>query len=142
VEGGARNYGRDGLMRFDSDGGSAKNYEPNSYGAPVQSGHRDDLAYDGSGPVGPRYDLAYDVSGSVGPRGLVRHAQDDDFVQAGMLYRVMTEDAKARLIENLAASLAGVTRPEVVERQIAHFRPADADYGRRVGEAVIQRRRA
>jgi catalase len=33
----AKNYGRDGAMRFDDNGGRAKNYEPNSYDGPVQS---------------------------------------------------------------------------------------------------------
>jgi catalase len=34
---GAANYGRDGAMRVDDDGGAAKNYEPNSYGGPEQT---------------------------------------------------------------------------------------------------------
>src|SRR5258706_1505300 len=59
VAGGARNYGRDGAMRFDDNGGRTKNYEPNSYDGPAQSG--------------AAYDLGYDVSGSVGPHGLIKH---------------------------------------------------------------------
>jgi catalase len=127
VEGGARNYGRDGAMRFDGNGGRAKNYEPNSYDGPAQTGEP--------------YDLGYDVSGSVGPQGLVRHEEDDDFVQAGMLYRVMPEDARRRLVDNIAGSLAQVTRADVVERSIEHFRKADPEYGRRLTEAVAGRRK-
>jgi catalase len=122
VAGGARNHGRDGAMRFDDNGGRSKNYEPGSHGGPKQTG--------------APYDLGYDVSGSVGPRGLVPHAEDDDFVQAGALYRVMKEDERARLVANLAGSLAQVSRPEIVERAIGHFAKADADYGRRLTEAV------
>jgi len=33
----ARNYGRDGAMRFDGNNGRAKNYEPNSFGGEVQT---------------------------------------------------------------------------------------------------------
>jgi catalase len=82
VAGGAHNYGRDGAMRFDDNGGRTKNYEPNSYDGPAQSG--------------AAYDLGYDVSGSVGPHGLIKHRDDDDYVQAGALYRVMKEDARQR----------------------------------------------
>ena len=128
VAGGARNYGRDGAMRFDDNGGRSKNYEPNSHDGPAQTG--------------AAYDLGYDVSGSVGPRGLVKHAEDDDFRQAGALYRVMKEDARARLIDNIAGSLAAVSRPDVVERSIAHLRQADAEYGSRLTEAVAARRRS
>jgi catalase len=126
VEGGARNYGRDGAMRFDTNGGRSKNYEPNSYEGPAQTGER--------------YELAYDVSGSVGPHGLVKHAQDDDFVQAGALYHVMKDDERERLVENIAGGLAQVTRQDVIDRSIEHFRKADRDYGSRVAKAVAHKR--
>lgn len=128
VEGGARNYGRDGAMRFDDNGGRAKNYEPNSYGGPVQTNDA--------------HDLAYDASGSIGPHGLVKHRDDDDFVQAGALYRLMDEDAKARLVANIAGGLAQVSREDVIERSIGHFAEADAEYGRRISEAVATLRKA
>jgi catalase len=127
VEGGVRNYGRDGFMRFDSNGGRvAKNYEPNSFDGPVET----------ATPSG----AGYDVSGSVGPRGLIKHSDDDDFGQAGALYRVMPEDARQRLADNIAGSLAQVSRPDIIERSIEHFRKADPEYGRRVLESVTRRR--
>jgi catalase len=126
-EGGAKNYGRDGFMRFDSNGGrAAKNYEPNSYDGPAQTGER--------------YELGYDVAGSIGPRGLVEHSEDNDYVQAGALYRVMTDDGRRRLIDNIAGSLAQVSREDVIERSIENFRKADAEYGRRLAEAVARHR--
>ena len=125
---GASNYGRDGTLRFDDNGGRAKNYEPNSYDGPAETG--------------AAYDLGYDVSGSVGPRGLVKHRDDDDFLQAGMLYRVMKPEERERLLANIAGSLAQVSRPDVIERSIEHFRKADVDYGRRLAEAVASLRRA
>jgi catalase len=122
VPGGPRNYGRDGAMRFDANGGRAKNYEPNSASGPQQSGNA--------------YDHGLALSGVTGPQQRARHAEDDDFVQAGALYRVMTEDGRCRLIANLAGSLAQVTRPDVVERSIGHFRRADPGYGQRLADAV------
>ncbi len=124
VTGGARNYGRDGAMRFDDNGGRAANYEPNSTAGPAQTG-----ADDG---------LAYEVRGSIGPRGLVPHRADDDFVQAGALYRVMKSDERERLIANIAGSLAQVTRKEVVARSLEHFGRADREFGERLGAATTR----
>ncbi len=127
VEGGARNYGRDGFMRFDSNGGRAKNYEPNSFDGPVETG--------------VRYTAGYEVSGTLGQTSPVSHPEDDDFVQAGALYRVMKEDARRRLVENIASSLSQVSRPDIIERSIDHLRKADPEYGDGVAEAVAVRRR-
>jgi len=97
-------------------------FEPNSSDGPAQTDR-------------PLY-APIEVRGIAGSHAPERHAEDDDFVQAGALYRVMTEDGRRRLIANLAGSLAQVTRPDVVERSIGHFRRADPGYGQRVADAV------
>jgi catalase len=122
VLGGARNYGRDGAMRFDDNGGRSK-----SFASGVAEGPR---------PNGSAYDHALPLRGVGGPQDPARHPLDDDFVQAGALYRTMPEDARWRLITNLARSLAQVTRSEVLERSIGHFRSADSEYGARLEDAV------
>lgn len=126
VPGGARNYGRDGLMRGGDNGGRGPNYEPNTRGGPVETG--------------AAHDLAYEVHGSVGPRGLLPHPADDDYRQAGALYRLMKDDERARLVDNLAGSLAQVTLPGVVDRSIDHFRRADPELGERLRAALAARR--
>src|SRR2546426_7704412 len=124
VPDGGHNYGRDGFMRFDDNGGAAKTYEPNSdEGTPFETGE-------------PLYN-GFEVSGVTGAHLPVKHREDDDFSQAGALYRLMSEDEKKRLIDNIASSLAQVSRQDVVERSVAHFRNADPDYGRRLTEALI-----
>lgn len=121
-----RNYGRDGLMRFDANYGRAKNYEPNSFGGPVQSDK-------------PLYDpLATD--GLSGTYDYPHHAEDSDFVQAGMLWRLLDEDAKARLVSNIADGLSQVSKDDIIERSVANFTHADPDYGARVEKAVRERR--
>lgn len=127
VEGGARNYGRDGAMRFDDNGGRSRNYEPNGHDGPAETGER--------------YDLGYEVAGLTGPAAHVRHVEDDDFVQAGALYRVMTGAERLRLVENLAGSLSQVSRPDVIARAIDHFRRADPELGARL-EAAVDAKRA
>jgi catalase len=66
----------------------------------------------------------------------VRHAEDNDFVQAGALYRLMSEPERERLVANIAGSLSQVTREDVITRCIAHFRNADEEYSARVATAV------
>ena len=128
VPGGPRNYGRDGYMAGGDNGGAARNYEPNSYGGPVQTGE-------------PLYD-GFEVSGRTDASAEGLHPEDDDFGQAGALYRLMPADARARLVENVAGSLGQVTRDDVIARAIDHFRSADADLGARLTEAVRARRAA
>ena len=122
----AKNYGRDGAMRCDANSGRAKNYEPNSFGGPAQTN-------------APLY-APLEVHGMAGTHAEVRHVEDSDFVQAGALYRLMPEDAKERLVANIAASLSRVSKPEIIERSLAHFHKADPGYGERVARAVKARR--
>jgi catalase len=118
----AANYGRDGAMRYDNHG-RAPNYEPNSFGdAPKQSNE-------------PIY-APMEVHGWTGSQGWAKHPEDNDFVQAGDLYRLMGEDEKERLVNNIAGSLGAVTRQDIIDRAVNNFRQADADYGTRVEKAV------
>ncbi|MFB7864198.1 catalase [Streptomyces sp. NPDC056069] len=118
----ADNYGRDGLMATRNGSRHDKNYEPNSYSGPRQT----------DAPLAAP--LA--VHGWTGAHAAPEHAKDDDFFQAGELYRLMSEDEKARLIANIAGGLSQVSREDIIEKNIAHFAAADAEYGRRVEEAV------
>ncbi|NLU67246.1 catalase [Streptomyces sp. HNM0574] len=118
----ARTHGRDGVM-YDGRHGGAKNYEPNSFGGPVQTN-------------APLWEPTA-VSGVTADHEAPSHAEDDDFVQAGNLYRLMSEDEKSRLIDNLAGFISQVSRDDIAQRAIENFRKADADYGKRL-EAAVQ----
>jgi len=124
--GAVANYGRDGFMRADGNSGSAKNYEPNSFGGPVETG---EPMYAGLATDGPSGTYEWDSR------------EGDDFVQAGALYRVMDEAARARLVANIAGSLSQVSKDDIVERSIVHFEKADPEYGARVREAVAKLRK-
>ncbi len=123
----AANYGRDGAMRGDGNGGRSANYEPNSRGGPVQSNEP------GFAPL--------EIHGLAGPHPWPKHPEDTDFVQAGALYRVMKPEERLRLIANIAGNMAKVKNDDVVARSIGHFRAADADYGARVEAAVREIRK-
>ncbi|MEU1866223.1 catalase [Streptomyces gardneri] len=118
----AQNYGRDGAMALRNGSRHDKNYEPNSYQGPAQT----DAAL--SAPLA--------IHGWTGTHEAPAHTKDDDFFQAGELYRLMSEDEKKRLIANIAGGLSQVSREDVIEKNLAHFAAADADYGKRVEEAV------
>jgi catalase len=108
----ARNYERDGFMRFDDNGGSSVNYEPNSF--------------DGSKEAPEYREPPFEVSGKAERTAF--HHDDNDFVQTGDLYRLMKEEEKARLVDNLVDSMKPAKR-EFQLRQISHFYKADLDYG-------------
>ncbi|MEV4035892.1 catalase [Streptomyces umbrinus] len=119
----ASNYGRDGLMAANTQGRAARNYEPNSYGGPTETGRPL------SAPLA--------VNGHTGTYETPLHTKDDHFFQAGELYRLMSEEEKSRLVANIAGGLSQVSRDDVVEKNLAHFHAADPEYGRRVEEAVL-----
>ncbi|MGH7749215.1 MAG: catalase, partial [Candidatus Dormibacteria bacterium] len=89
------NYQRDGNMRFDDNGGSAPNYEPNSLGGPTE--RREFLE--------PAYTLAGTTS---------RYAQtsfrNDNYTQPGDLYRLMKQDEKDRLVDTLVDHMGSIKR--------------------------------
>ena len=62
-----------------------------------------------------------------------KNEYNDNFEQAGDLYRSYSEDEKKELIDNLTNALQGVSRP-VLEQEIFYFYKADPDYGKRVAE--------
>ena len=105
-------YNRDGFMRADENGGDSPNYEPNSFGGPAED---------------PRYrELPYKVSGEV---NRYNHREgNDDYKQAGDLFRLMSKADEQALISNIAGHMKGI--PERIARlQIEHFTEADPAYG-------------
>jgi catalase len=125
VAGGAKNYGRDGAMPVHAPDGRVKNYEPNSFGGPVQTDRELYAGFNMSGTSG-HYPQA--------PR------QVDDFTQPGDLYRLMPKDAQQRLVDNIGGSLAQVSRADIIARSIEFFRNADIELGRRITESIAARR--
>ena len=112
-------YHRDGAMRFDDNGGSSPNYEPNGFGGPTQN---------------PRYtERPRPIAGTV-----TRHSHRDDsdyHTQAGNLFRLMKTDEKERLISNISGSLSQVPR-HIQARQLFHFFRADPAYGEGVAKEI------
>lgn len=114
------NYQRDGLMCFGDNGGSSPNYYPNSFGGPA--------------PQKFYGEPMFDISGQAGRH---THKQDDDdFFQAGELYRrVMTDKDRDNLISNITSHLVNAKK-RIQLRQTVLFHKADPDYGLRIAEGL------
>ncbi|MBS4189400.1 catalase KatA [Bacillus sp. FJAT-49705] len=113
------NYQRDGQMRFDSNGGGTVYYEPNSFGGPTEVPEQKQAAYQVSGIA---ESVAYD--------------HNDHYTQAGDLYRLMSQEERARLVDNIVGAMKPVERDDIKLRQIQHFFKADPEYGTKVAEGL------
>ncbi|HEX5345062.1 MAG TPA: catalase [Duganella sp.] len=116
------NHQRDGAMAG-ANGGSAVNYDP------VQA--------QGSNPHGMGHGeppLALDgAAGRYDGRG-----KEDDYTQAGNLFRLMPADEQQALFNNIAGPLSQVSA-EIIARQLGHFDQADPAYGAGVRAALKAR---
>ncbi|MEA2778480.1 MAG: catalase [Rhodospirillaceae bacterium] len=112
-------YHMDGAMRFDSPARTDAYYEPNSFAGPEQN---------------PRYaEPPLKISGDA---GRYNHREgNDDYSQAGALFRLFNADQKARLFSNIAAAMQGVPQA-IVDRQLGHFAKADPTYATGVAAAL------
>ncbi|KAI9472190.1 MAG: catalase [Benjaminiella poitrasii] len=117
------NYQRDGFMAINGNGGRGPNYGPNSYSGPVQNNL-----------VNTTF-VAEEVMGMTGR--FTYELTDDDFVQAGNLFRLMDEENKNDLVRNIAGDLVKVHK-DIVDRQLGHFERADPDYRKRIEEAMAK----
>ena len=112
-------YYRDGQMRFDDNGGGSVNYGPNSFNGPAED---------------PRFkEPPLQISGDA---DRYNHREgNDDYTQAGNLYRLMPQDEKERLHRAIAKAMQGVPK-EIIDRQLAHFGKADPAYAEGVRKAL------
>jgi catalase len=107
-------YHKDGSMRFfePKTGNVDAYYEPNSFGGAAQDARFQEPPLKISGNA-DRYD---------------HREGNDDYSQAGNLFRLMSSEQQKRLFSNIAAAMDGVPK-EIVERQLGHFSKADPNYG-------------
>lgn len=112
-------YHQDGPMRFDAPGGSDAYYEPNSFGGPT-----DNQRY-----AEPPLKISGDADRYNHREG------NDDYTQAGNLFRLMDPAQRQRLFTTIAGAMQGV--PEfIVRRQLGHFEKADPAYAAGVAQAL------
>jgi len=123
-------YQRDGAMAGmpaafgnDNNQGGGVNFYPNdriNQGAPAPV---PEVAEPAMPIIGEAWVKAYDTQ------------DEDNFTQAGMLYRLMNEDQKNQLVNNIAGGLIHATE-SVQKRMLEQFKAADADYAKRVSTVM------
>jgi catalase len=116
-------YSKDGAMRTVNVKDPV--YAPNSYGGPKA----DPSVTDDAG--------LWATSGEMVREGYKSHAEDDDWGQAGAMVReVMDDDARDRLVSNIAGHLSDGVSDPVLERAFEYWRNVDRNLGERVEQAV------
>ena len=94
-------------------------YEPNSFGGAQQA---------------PEYkEPPLKISGDADHYD--HREGNDDYTQAGNLFRLFDDGQKKRLCANIAEAMQGVPQ-FIVDKQLAHFDKADPDYGAGIRKAL------
>lgn len=114
------NYHKDGAMRYDIPNADHY-YEPNSF-----NGAKDNPQFN---------EPPLKISGDA---NRYNHRQgNDDYTQAGNLFRLFDDEQKQRLFMNIAEAMQGVPE-EIIARQLQHFDQADPAYGNGIRAALNQ----
>jgi catalase len=111
-------------MQYQFSDATARVYTPNSYGGPEAEPAR---AGEGS----------WETDGALIRAAQTLHAEDDDFGQAGTLYReVFDDEAKARLLETLLGQYGALTVDRIKTRFIEYWTNVDAGLGAQISARV------
>ncbi len=114
-------YQRDGAMRFDGNMGTKDNYEPNGFGGPVQ---------DASVAEPP-----LKISGTVDRHD--QHKGNDDFTQAGNLFRLLSDEEQERMTTVIAGTMKGL--PEsIIRPNLENFKKCDPKYGALIESKLVK----
>ena len=117
-------YNKDGFMTY-RHAGDQPVYAPNSHGGPQAD---PDRAADIGWPV---------EAGELGRYAYEKHAEDDDFGQAGTMYReVMDDAAREALVGNIVGHASDEVASETQQRVVAYWTSVDADLGARVAAGL------
>jgi len=117
-------YNKDGAMRYRHNGNQPV-YAPNSYGGP----QADSLRYP---------DPGWFTSGEIMRSAYTPHAEDNDFVQPGNLYRhVLSETDREHLVNNIVTHMSQGVERFIQERTVkSYWYPVDPDLGARVAKGL------
>jgi catalase len=100
-------------------------YAPNSYGGPQADPSRTDQAG------------LWAADGEMVRSAYTLRADDDDFGQAGTMVReVLDDDARERLVSNVAGHLLDGVSEDVLARAFQYWKNIDQEIGGRIEQAV------
>ena len=104
--------------------GSQPVYHPNSYGGPEPDPSKELPTW-------------WAEAGELGRYAYEKHADDDDFIQPGTLYReVMDDTDRDHLASNIIAHASQDVSADIQERVVGYWANVDADLGARVATGL------
>lgn len=112
-----KTYNQDGFMSMRKQSGDV-NYEPSANTPNV----KEDSKFKYSKTVFP--------AGTTTTQSVID--KENNFKQAGELYRSFSAKDKENLIKNLGGALATVKNKQTVAKMVSYFYQADADYGKKL----------
>jgi catalase len=116
-------YSKDGVMRTVNVTDPV--YAPNSYGGPKADPSQTDHAG------------LWATDGEMVRSAYTLRAEDDDFGQAHTMVReVLDDDARDRLVSNIAGHLSDGVSDKVLARALEYWKSVDQELGERVEQAV------
>ena len=111
-------FSKDGAARYTFDAPSVPVYAPSSVGGPAAD------------PARAAESIGWESDGALQRSAATLHPEDDDFGQAGTLYRTVFDDAaRARLLETITGHVGAVKSPTIRERAIWYWTSVDAGLG-------------
>lgn len=113
-------YQRDGAMRFDGNNGNQDNFEPNNFDGPSQDENFAEPPLTLYGPA-DRHD---------------QHLGNDDYAQAGQLFRLLSPEEQERMTSIIASTMASVPE-EIIRPNIENFKKCDPKYGALIEEKYL-----
>lgn len=116
-------YNKDGSMRYRHNGNQPV-YAPNSYGGPQADPER-------------YADGGWYTSGEIMRSAYTLHAEDNDFGQAGTLYRkVLSATDRDHLVSNIVSHMSQGVERFIQERAVALWLQVDEELGTRIATGI------
>ena len=117
-------YNKDGAMRY-AHAGAQPVYAPNSYGGPQADPDR----YSDPG--------WFVEAGELMRTAYKPHAEDNDFIQPGNLYRdALSDTGRAHMVGNIVGHMSKGVERKVQERAVALWYQVDKDLGTRAAQGL------
>jgi catalase len=115
-------YNKDGGMRYRHNGNQPV-YAPNSYSGPQADSSLGEASWSTSGEL---VRSAYTL-----------HAEDNDFIQAGNLYRhILDNTGRDHLVSNIVGHMSQGVERFVQERAVNLWRKVDSEFGERIAQGL------
>lgn len=114
-------YHKDGAMKYDIASNDVPYYEPSNFDGP-----KEDATF-----REPPLNILSDADRYDHRDG------NDDYSQAGDLFRMFDAEQKARLCQNIAGSMKGVPQ-NIIDKQLSHFEKADPEYAAGIKKSLAK----